>query len=64
MKNKKRKKLFDSNTGIDNLFWSTEIDKPGVYYIDYDVPARGTFKSTDGCMVMLIGYQNVDKDDK
>lgn len=57
-RNKKRTKLYDGQTGVDNLFWSLQIDKPGVYYIDYDVPARGTCKSSDGCMVLLIGYKD------
>lgn len=54
----KRNKLYDgSKGGVDNLFWSIEITNPGIYYIDYEVPAKGDSKSTDGCMVMLIGYQ-------
>lgn len=57
MRNRKRTKLYDNSSGVDNLFWSVEVDEPGVYYIDYDVPAKGDFKSTDGCMVLLIGYQ-------
>jgi hypothetical protein len=53
----KRKKLFDNGTGVDNLFWSVEISTPGIYYINYEVPAKGDSKSPDGCMVLLIGYQ-------
>ncbi|HTB07166.1 MAG TPA: hypothetical protein VK806_09460 [Bacteroidia bacterium] len=62
MRNKKRTKLYDNGTGIDNMFWSMQIDKPGVYYVDYEVPARGTCKSADGCVVMLIGYKAKDDD--
>jgi hypothetical protein len=54
---KKRTKLYDNNNGVDNLFWSEEVDVPGIYYIDYDIPAKGDAKATDGCMVLLIGYK-------
>jgi|SRR6185437_3041353 len=54
---KERTKLYDNNSGVDNLFWSKVIDKPGTYYIDYDIPTKGTSQSTDGCMVLLIGYK-------
>ena len=57
MRNRKRTKLYDNSSGVDNLFWSVELEQPGVYYIDYQVPPKGNFKSTDGCMVLLIGYQ-------
>jgi hypothetical protein len=56
MHTKKRKKLYDNSKGVDNLFWSVEISDPGIYYIDYDVPAKGTNSSEQGCMVLLIGY--------
>jgi hypothetical protein len=52
----KRNKLFDNNSGVDNLFWSHEFTDPGNYYIDYEVPAKGNSKSPDGCVVLLIGY--------
>jgi hypothetical protein len=52
----KRTKLYDNGAGVDNLFWSVEVDKPGVYYIDYDVPAKGPNQSSQGCVVLLIGY--------
>ena len=59
MRVKNRKKLFDNNSGIDNLFWELLITKPATYYIDYSVPAKGTSTSTDGCLVILIGYKNI-----
>lgn len=52
----KRKKLYDNSSGVDNLFWSVEIDKPGTYYIDYEVPPKGDSKSPNGCVVILIGF--------
>jgi hypothetical protein len=52
----RRKKLYDNSSGVDNLFWSVEIDKPGTYYIDYDIPVKGDSKSVNGCMVILIGF--------
>jgi hypothetical protein len=52
----KRTKLYDNGSGVDNLFWSLEINDPGTYYIDYEVPAKADAKSADGCMVLLIGY--------
>ncbi len=53
----KRTKFYDgSKGGVDNLFWSIEIANPGIYYIDYTIPAKGDSKSTDGCLVMLIGF--------
>ncbi|MGP8215410.1 MAG: hypothetical protein ACLQQ4_07595 [Bacteroidia bacterium] len=54
-----RKKLYDNNAGIDNMFWEQELVKPGTYYIDYDIPAKGSSKSDDGCMVIIIGFKNV-----
>ena len=56
MRTHKRSKLYDNNNGVDNLFWSYEVDTPGVYYVDYEIPAKGSAKAADGCMVMLIGY--------
>jgi len=55
---KNRKKLYDNDNGIDNLFWELPISKPGTYYIDYEIPAKGTSKSTDGCVVILIGFKD------
>lgn len=57
MRNHKRKKLYDNSSGVDNMFWSVELDEPGVYYIDYEIPPKGSYNSTDGCMVLLIGFQ-------
>jgi len=58
MRVKNRKKLFDNNSGIDNMFWELPIAKPGTYYIDYDIPAKGTSTSADGCVVILIGFKD------
>lgn len=55
---KNRKKLYDNNSGIDNMFWEILIDKPGTYYIDYDIPAKEKSASSDGCMVIIIGFKN------
>src|SRR6185312_819297 len=59
MRVKNRKKLYDNSQGIDNLFWELPINKSGTYDIDYDVPPKGNFKSSDGCVVVLIGYKNL-----
>lgn len=58
---KNRKKLFDNTSGIDNMFWELPITKPGTYYIDYSIPPKGTSASSDGCVVILIGYQMANK---
>ncbi len=55
----RRKKLYDNSKGVDNMFWALELDTPGTYYIDYDIPAKGDSKSETGCMVILIGF--IDK---
>lgn len=54
---KSRKKVYDNESGIDNLFWSFEPSKPGTYYFEYEVPVAADGKSKSGYMVMLIGYQ-------
>jgi len=56
MRSRRRNQLYDNSKGVDNLFWSLEITDPGVYYIDYQIPPKGTSKSTDGCVVLLIGF--------
>ncbi|HVA99165.1 MAG TPA: hypothetical protein VNG53_09740, partial [Bacteroidia bacterium] len=61
-RSKKRKKLYDNDSGIDNLFWSFEPKKSGTYYIDYDIPPAGAGQAQQGCIVMLIGYIVPDKD--
>lgn len=61
MRVRNRKKLYDNDKGIDNLFWELPIEKAGTYYIDYDIPAKGTSKSSDGCLVVLIGYKLTTK---
>ncbi|HWY98873.1 MAG TPA: hypothetical protein VNY36_07305 [Bacteroidia bacterium] len=58
MRVKKRNKVYDNDNGIDNMFWEQLITKPGTYYIDYDIPAKGTSTSADGCVVILIGYKD------
>jgi hypothetical protein len=58
MRVKNRKKLYDNDKGIDNLFWEMPISKSGTYYIDYEVPPKGNFTSSDGCLVVIIGYKN------
>lgn len=56
-KSKKRKKVYDNDSGIDNLFWSFEPPKSGTYYIDYEIPPAVDGKQSTGCIVMMIGYQ-------
>jgi hypothetical protein len=57
MKNKKRNKVYDTDKGIDNLFWSFEPPKSGTYYINYELPPAKNGKEGKGCIVMMIGYQ-------
>lgn len=52
---KKRKKLYDNNEGIDNNYWSFEPNKPGTYYIDYQIPPTKNGSKKDEYVVMLIG---------
>lgn len=57
VKSKKRNKVYDSEKGIDNLFWSFEPPKSGTYYINYELPPAKNGKEGKGCIVMMIGYQ-------
>lgn len=57
---KTRQKLYDSNSGIDNLFWVFEPKKTGNYYIEYEVPVSKDGKPKQGCMVLLVGYQDIE----
>ena len=52
---KKRNKIYDSDNGIDNLFWSFEPPKTGTYYIEYEIPVSSDKKIKEGYMVMIIG---------
>lgn len=56
-RNKNRKKIYDSSSGIDNLFWSFEPPKSGTYYIEYTLPPSKTGKESKGCILMLIGFK-------
>lgn len=57
-KAKKRNKVFDTSQGIDNNFWAFEPAKPGVYFIEYDVPpAISGVTGKIGCVVMMVGYK-------
>jgi hypothetical protein len=53
---KKRNKIFDTENGIEN-HWAFEPQKPGTYYIDYEMPKSLDGKKKTGCVVMLIGYK-------
>jgi hypothetical protein len=56
--NPKRKQVFDSSSGIDNLFWSFEPPKTGTYYIEYEIPAALDHPNDKtGCMVLMVGYK-------
>lgn len=54
---KKRNKVYDTESGIDNLFWTFDPIKTGTYYIEYEVPVALDAVKKNGCMVMLIGYE-------
>ena len=54
--NKSRKLVFSSENGIEK-HWMFEPQKPGTYYIDYEVPKSSTGQKKTGCMVLLIGYK-------
>ena len=54
---KKRNKVYDSESGIDNLFWTFDPPKTGTFYIEYDIPASSDGQKKTGCMVMMIGYE-------
>ena len=59
---KTRKKIYDSENGIDNLFWSFVPPKTGTYFIEYLIPPAADKKIKEGYMVMLIGnmYDDVN----
>jgi hypothetical protein len=52
-----RKKVYSNKTGLNNSSWTLDLSAPGVYYIDYEIPAKGSSKSPDGCVILLIGFQ-------
>lgn len=52
---KKRTKIYDSENGIDNLFWSFEPPKTGTYFIEYEIPASTNKKIKEGYMIMIVG---------
>jgi hypothetical protein len=54
---KNRNKIYDTNQGIDNNFWSFEPPKSGNYFIEYTVPVSSTpGMSKQGCVIMLISF--------
>jgi hypothetical protein len=58
-RNPKRQKVFDSNQGIDNLFWMFEPPKTGTYFIEYEIPAGAkNDMGKIGCLVLMIGFKN------
>ena len=54
---KKRKKVYDNENGIDNLFWSFQTAKAGTYFIEYEVPPAKDGKKKKGCIVMIVGFK-------
>lgn len=52
-----RKQVYNSDQGIDNLFWSFEPPKTGTYFIEYEIPKSADGKTKTGCIVLLIGYK-------
>lgn len=56
---KTRQRVYNSDSGIDNLFWVFEPKKSGNYYIEYEVPVSNDGKVKQGCMVVLIGYKDL-----
>ena len=59
-RSKNRTKLFDSSSGIDNLFWSFEPQKTGDYYIEYELPPSSDSKPKKGCVVLIVGTRLMD----
>ncbi len=51
-----RNKVYDNDQGVDNNFWSFQPQKPGNYYIEYEIPKSTDGKEKKGCVVLLIGY--------
>ena len=58
---KTRKVIYDTNSGIENLFWVFEPPKTGNYFIEYEVPASADGTKKDACMMLIIGYQDIAK---
>lgn len=57
---KTRQRVYNSESGIDNLFWVFEPKKTGNYYIEYEVPASKDGKTRHACMVLIVGYQDLE----
>jgi hypothetical protein len=46
------------NNAVDKNTWVT-INKPGTYYIYYQIPPKGGSKWDNGCVMMLVGFRNI-----
>lgn len=58
---KSRKLIYDTSSGIDNLFWVFEPPKTGNYFIEYEIPESVDDTKKEACMMLIIGYQNIAK---
>lgn len=52
---KNRELIYMDKQGIDNLYWSFNIDKKGKYYIEYTVPKTNYEDKKYGCMYYFVG---------
>ncbi len=59
-KNKKiaTRKLVAQTSTSANTPWTFEPPKSGTYYLEYKIPASIDGTEKNGCMVMLIGYED------
>lgn len=59
-KNKKieSRKLVAQTSTSANTPWTFEPPKSGTYYLEYKIPASNDGTEKNGCMVMLIGYED------
>lgn len=51
-----KRTIYDNATDKKN--W-VKINKPGTYYVYYQVPPKGGYKSDNGCVMMMVGFKNI-----
>jgi len=53
-----KRTIYDN--AVDNTSW-VKVNKPGTYYIYYQVPPKGACKWDNGCVMMVVGFRNVSE---
>lgn len=57
LRSKKRNKLYDSKESEENN-WAFEPEKPGTYYINYEVPRSISGVKKKACAIMMVGFKD------